>query len=118
MPGAAFGGFCPVLHLHPGWILELRGEALLPMSVGWCPREVAPLLLITANINCECSRLKSPPLACSGSVDHSNLMSTLKIVFMCCCQGLVLVLCKEGNVSSVQAAHGATNHPKTAPAEL
>lgn len=103
-----------VLPLHPGWILEITGEALCScdaVNVRLCHREVGSLLSITANINSECSRLKFPPLSCSGSTDHSDLTWALKVVFMCCCQGLVLVLCKEENVSSGQAAHGAMGHP-------
>lgn len=62
------------------WVLEIKGEALCccnAIDVNW---EAGTLLLITVGIKLESSRLKLLPLACAGSIDHSNLTYTLKAV--------------------------------------
>lgn len=53
--------------------VRLSAAVMLLMSIGLCRREVGALLLITVGIKLESSRLKFLPLACTGSIDHSNL---------------------------------------------
>lgn len=64
-----------VLHLHPRWVLEIKGKTLC------CCNTIDVSRGVLQGSRCspfnysklESSRLQFLPLACAGSIDHSNL---------------------------------------------